>query len=62
MPYFPLVVAFVQRYDKQAGIGTVVALMLPYSLVFLLAWTLMLSGWIMLGWPLGPGAEVLLHP
>ncbi len=53
MPYFPLVVVFCQRYVKNTGIGTVVAMMLPYSLVFLLAWTAFLLGYWALGLPLG---------
>ena len=53
MPYFPLVVAFSRRYVKKAGIGTLISLMLPYSLPFLVAWTLFLLGYWMLGIPLG---------
>lgn len=54
MPYFPLVVAFSQRYVKQTGIGTLIALMLPYSLTILVTWTLLLLAyWKVLGWPLG---------
>lgn len=60
MPYFGVVVAFVQKYDKDAGMGTILAMMLPYSAAFLLLWSLLLAGWILLGLPLGPGAEVLL--
>ncbi len=60
MPYFPLVVVYVQRYKKDAGIGTVAALMLPYSLVFLLGWCLLLVLWGMLNLPLGPGAAFVL--
>ena len=56
MSYFALIVAFVERYDKKAGIGTVVATMLPYSLLFLLVWSILLGGWMLLGLPLGPGA------
>jgi aminobenzoyl-glutamate transport protein len=56
MSYFALIVAFVERYEKKAGIGTVVATMLPYSLVFLLVWSLLLGVWMLLGLPLGPGA------
>lgn len=58
MPYFGVIVAFVQQYDKRAGIGTILSMMLPYSIAFLLAWTLLLFAWVMLGWPLGPGAEI----
>jgi aminobenzoyl-glutamate transport protein len=54
MPYFPLVVALVQRYVSKAGVGTLLALMLPYSLAFLVVWSLLLAFWVGLGWPLGP--------
>lgn len=60
MPYFGVVVAFVQRYDKQAGIGTMLALMLPYSIALLLGWSLLLAAWIALGIPLGPDAPILI--
>ena len=60
MPYFGVVVAFVQRYNKQAGIGTIIAVMLPYSMAFLLAWSTLLLVWMMAGWPIGPGATMLL--
>jgi aminobenzoyl-glutamate transport protein len=53
MPYFPLVVVFCQRYVKGTGIGTVVAMMLPYSVVFLVIWTLFLLAYWGLGIPLG---------
>jgi aminobenzoyl-glutamate transport protein len=53
MPYFPLVVVFCQRYVKATGIGTLVSMMLPYSLSFLFGWTLFLWGYWMLGFPLG---------
>ena len=60
MPYFGVVVAFVQRYNKQAGIGTIIAVMLPYSVAFLIAWSVLLILWMMTGWPIGPGAAMLL--
>ena len=60
MPYFGVVVAFAQRHDKSAGIGTILAAMLPYSIALLLAWSVMLAVWIWLGLPLGPGAPVFL--
>ncbi len=60
MSFFALIVAFVQRYDPKAGMGTVIATMLPYSLAFLLAWMLLLVIWLLLGMPLGPGAELYL--
>jgi aminobenzoyl-glutamate transport protein len=62
MSYFPLVVAFAQRYDKKAGIGTVMATMLPYSIAFFVFWTLLLIIWYVLGLPLGPGAGIYYQP
>ncbi len=53
MPYFPLVVVYCQRYVKNTGIGTLVSLMLPYSLTFLIGWSLFLLLYWMLGLPLG---------
>lgn len=53
MPYFPLVVVFAQRYVKSTGIGTVTAMMLPYSVVFIIAWTVFLMIYWALGLPLG---------
>lgn len=60
MSYFALIVAFVQRYDPRAGIGTIVATMLPYSVTFLVVWTLLLILWVIADLPLGPGAELYL--
>jgi len=57
---FPLVLMFVQRYRPAAGIGTVAATMLPYTLVNSLVWTAMLLLWVWLGWPTGPGAPLFL--
>lgn len=53
MPYFPLVVVFCQRYVRGAGIGTVASMMLPYSITFIVIWTLFLLGFWALGLPLG---------
>ena len=51
--YFALVVGFVQKYDKNAGVGTVVALMLPYVIWIFLVWTLLFAAWHLLGLPWG---------
>jgi len=53
MPYFPLVVVFAQRYVKNTGIGTLVSLMLPYSIGFLVTWVIFLLIYWALGIPLG---------
>ncbi|HYC77870.1 MAG TPA: AbgT family transporter, partial [Planctomycetota bacterium] len=55
MSYFALIIAFLQRYDRTAGIGTLVSTMLPYSVAFLITWSAFFVGWIALGLPLGFG-------
>jgi aminobenzoyl-glutamate transport protein len=60
MAYFAVIVVFAQRYEKSAGVGTVVSLMIPYTLVILFAWTVFLVVWFLIGIPLGPGAPVHL--
>ena len=60
MSYFPLILTFAHKYDPRAGIGTLIATMLPYSVAFTLAWTLLLVGWIALGLPMGPGVPLEL--
>lgn len=60
MSYFPLILTFAHKYDPRAGIGTLIATMLPYSVAFTIAWTLLLVGWIALGLPMGPGAPLEL--
>jgi len=57
MPYFPLIVVFCQKYVKSAGVGTLLALMLPYAVTLLVAWTLFLVGFWALGLPLGVGSS-----
>jgi aminobenzoyl-glutamate transport protein len=56
MSYFALIIAFFQRYDPRAGMGTVIAAMLPYTFVFLVGWSLLFGAWILFDLPLGPGA------
>lgn len=53
LPYFPLIVVFCQRWVRSTGVGTVVAMMLPYSITFLVTWTLLLLAYWGLGLPLG---------
>jgi aminobenzoyl-glutamate transport protein len=54
MAYFPLIVVFAKRYDKSSGIGTVIALMLPYFAALTVVWTLFFVAWHVLGIPWGP--------
>lgn len=58
MPYLPIIIVFAQKYDKEAGLGTLIAAMLPYSIAFSIAWTIMMVIWMWLGLPVGPGAEL----
>jgi aminobenzoyl-glutamate transport protein len=60
MSYFPLILTFMHKYDPKGGIGTLIATMLPYSVCFLVGWTLLLMIWIGLGLPMGPGAPLYL--
>ena len=53
MTYYAVIIIFAQKYDKKAGIGTITATMLPYSIVFLVCWTIMLIVWLSLGLPIG---------
>ncbi len=54
-PYFPLVLAWVKEYRKDAGVGTIIRLLLPYALFTTIAWILLLVLWTLLGIPVGPG-------
>jgi len=58
MPYFPLMVVFAARYQRDTGIGTVMALMLPYAVILTVAWTAFFVAWYVIGIPLGPGWPV----
>ena len=62
LPYFPLIVVFCQKYVKGAGVGTLLALMLPYSITLLVCWTLFLLAFWGLGLPLGVGAAYVYTP
>lgn len=62
MSYFALIVAFIQRYDKKAGIGTVISTMLPYSVAFLFGWLILFSIWITFDLPIGPGSPLFYNP
>ncbi len=58
MSYFALIVAFMQKYDKKAGIGTIISTMLPYTVAFTIIWTLLLVLWMIFGLPIGPDAPL----
>jgi aminobenzoyl-glutamate transport protein len=60
MVYLPFMVTIAQRYQKDAGIGTIIALMLPYVLIITAVWVILFVLWFILGLPLGPGYSVQL--
>ncbi len=60
MSYFALIVAFMARYEKNAGIGTVISTMLPYTIVFTIVWSVMLILWLIFGLPIGPDAPLYI--
>lgn len=60
MPFFAIIITFAQKYDKKAGMGTLISLMLPYSLFLLVSWMLMLLAWYLFGLPIGPGTPIHL--
>lgn len=55
MVYLPFIVLVAQRYKKDAGIGTIISLMIPYTLIVLVTWLAMFIAWYLIGIPLGPG-------
>lgn len=58
MNYFAMIVIFMQKYDKDRGLGTLISTMLPYSMAFLILWSVLLIIWMAFGLPLGPGAPL----
>jgi aminobenzoyl-glutamate transport protein len=62
MSYFPLILGFSRRWDPRFGVGSLLALMLPYGLCFMAAGILMTGAWVALDLPLGPGAGVHYTP
>ena len=63
MSYFGLILAFANRYDRNLGIGTVISMMLPYSILFWLGWMLLFFIWVFgLGLPVGPGSPTYFTP
>ena len=58
MTYYAVIIMFAQRYDKKAGIGTLTATMLPYSIGFLVSWTILLIIWLSLGLPIGLNTSI----
>lgn len=62
LPYYPLVIIFAQKYERDIGLGTLISAMLPYSVVFAFTAVPLLLVWVWLGLPLGPGAPLEYMP
>ncbi|MCI5043891.1 MAG: AbgT family transporter [Aquisalinus sp.] len=58
MVYFPLILIFCQRWVKEFGIGSLTAMMIPYSIWIMIIGVVLMMAWVYLGWPLGPGASI----
>ena len=56
MSFFALIIVYFEKYDSKSGIGSLMSTMLPYSIAFFIAWTLLIIIWILFGFPLGPEA------
>ncbi len=61
MTYFAMIVTFMQNYEKDSGMGTLISMMLPYSIAFLIGWTILLIIWFVFGLPIGPGAGIFMQ-
>lgn len=59
-PYFPIILGYFVEYDENSGVGTVLSLMIPYSLIMLVVWIVFIVAWYLIGLPLGPGAPLML--
>ena len=59
-PYIPIAIAMAKKYDRNFGMGSLISMMLPYAVAFLLGWIIQLIIWVMLNLPIGPGAYVFL--
>lgn len=60
MPFLPLIIMYAQRYQKDIKIGTVIANLIPYSIALLIAWSIFVIVWYLLGIPVGPGGQIYL--
>ncbi len=59
-PYFPIVLGLLNEYDEEAGVGTLLSLMIPYSMIMLAAWAVLAIVWYFTGLPLGPEGALFL--
>lgn len=60
--YLVIILTVMNKYAKQAGMGTLISMMLPYSIAYAVVWTAFIVLWIWMGWPVGPGAGLWYAP
>ena len=60
MPFFALLLGLAQQYDKKAGIGTVMSLLMPYTLAYFIGWVFLFIVWFLFKLPMGPGGPLFL--
>ena len=58
-PYMIIILMEVKKYVRGSGLGTVISMMLPYTISFLISWLFLLLLWMEMDWPLGPGGKLL---
>jgi aminobenzoyl-glutamate transport protein len=56
MVYFPLILVFARRWDPKFGLGSLTAMMIPYSIWMLITGVILIMLWIATGLPFGTGA------
>jgi len=60
--YLVIILVYMQKYVPKAGMGTLISMMMPYTVVFTVVWSLMLLAWLTAGWPLGPEGPLAYNP
>ncbi|MFC2130829.1 AbgT family transporter [Bacteroidota bacterium] len=61
LPYFPIVIAFAKKYDKDISFGKLISNLMPYSIAFYIVWTIFLVIWMLIDLPIGPGAGISIN-
>lgn len=62
LSYIPLILVAMRRYKTDSSLGTLMALMLPYSFAIIVCWSLFMLAWLYLGIPIGPGSPTFVTP
>ena len=60
LTYLALIIIFAQKYDKKAGMGTIISTMMPYTIFLTIFWFLLVGIWMLFGLPVGPGVGIFL--